>query len=162
MDHSPDNGSIGETRSVLQDWVMKLPLRHQGVLVTALRGCDLTPKNPLDSLERRLTAAIRGYTLNAFDSREIGKVNGSFMSLTIPDAPRTRISAFEHYPLHYVIHLLHAFEVIAYKHPEMQISTQFLLLYCRLVQGLHLNIETEQEMDKRLCEDRIATGELAS
>jgi hypothetical protein len=38
--------------SVLQDWVTELPLREQGTLLTSVRGCDLTPKYPLDSQER--------------------------------------------------------------------------------------------------------------
>ena len=46
-------------KSVLQNWVMALPLREQGTLLTAVRGCDLTPKFPLDSLERRLVGSIR-------------------------------------------------------------------------------------------------------
>lgn len=37
-------------RSVLRDWVMELPLREQGTLLTCIRGCDLTPKLPLHSL----------------------------------------------------------------------------------------------------------------
>ena len=32
--------------SVLQPWVMALPLRAQGTLLTGFRGCDLAPKNP--------------------------------------------------------------------------------------------------------------------
>jgi hypothetical protein len=43
-----------EFQSVLQDWVCNLPLRMQGTLLTAIRGCDLTPKLPLDSTERNL------------------------------------------------------------------------------------------------------------
>src|SRR5258706_71297 len=34
----------GTVTSVLQDWVMALPLREQGTLLTAVRGCDDEPK----------------------------------------------------------------------------------------------------------------------
>jgi hypothetical protein len=46
-------------RSVLQDWVMELQLREQGTLLTGIRGCDLTPKIPLDSTERQLVGFLR-------------------------------------------------------------------------------------------------------
>ena len=39
--------------SVLQDWVMKLPLRAQGTILTGIRGCDLA----LDGLYARIDAA---------------------------------------------------------------------------------------------------------
>ena len=50
--------------SVLQDWVMELPLREQGVLLTAVRGCDFEAKTWTStgiaySPGRRLTAFIR-------------------------------------------------------------------------------------------------------
>lgn len=59
-------------RSVLQDWVMELPLREQGTLLTIVRGCDLTPKLPLDSIERRLVGALRFAIMIPADPREVG------------------------------------------------------------------------------------------
>lgn len=70
--------------SVLKDWVMELPLRAQGTLLTGIRGCDLAPKNPCDinerygcstgesTPERHLAAYLRFCCLNTPDEREIG------------------------------------------------------------------------------------------
>jgi hypothetical protein len=64
-------------QSVLQDWVMHLPLREQGALVVGTRGCDEAPKLPLDSIERQLTAFLRYLVLVPADIREVG-IEGEF------------------------------------------------------------------------------------
>ncbi|BCM88759.1 hypothetical protein IAD21_00601 [Abditibacteriota bacterium] len=141
-------------KSVLKDWVMELPLREQGTLLTAIRGCDLTPKYPLDSPERTLTAFIRCATMNPFDAREIDAEPGCFMQTKIP--PKFKGSSLGHYPLHYVMHLLHAAQIIAYRCPDEQFSAQAQKVYLELVRSFHLNPETESQMTERLNEDRIA------
>lgn len=44
-------------KSVLQDWVMKLPLREQGTLLTVVRGCDRCIKS--DQVSRRVDSVAR-------------------------------------------------------------------------------------------------------
>lgn len=140
-------------QSVLKDWVCDLPLREQGTLLTAIRGCDLTPKYPLDSIERTITAFVRCAVMNPFDEREIDREPGCFMQTDLPE--NWRASAFGHYPLHYVMHLVHALEIIGYKSPEALFSFQAINAYCKFVKSFHLNPETEIQMNERLCEDRI-------
>lgn len=53
-------------------------------------------------------------------------------------------------PGHYMGHMMHAFEIVGYKHPEPAIKDYFSELYNRLAHAHHLWPETEQEMDKRL------------
>jgi flavin-dependent thymidylate synthase len=48
--------------SVLQDWVMKLPRRHQGVLLASVRGCDTAPK---DDPSKALARCYRGMIVPA-------------------------------------------------------------------------------------------------
>ncbi len=144
----------------LRDWVSKLPLRHQGVLIVATRGCDVAPKNPLDSTERQITAAIRYAIGNPFDQREVDSTPGCFM-LSYPPA-KMKLSSLEHYPLHYVIHLMHACEVIGYCHPSQETQSVWMNLYLKFCHGLHLNPETAEQMHSRLTEDRIVTGEIVS
>lgn len=143
--------------SVLQDWVCDLPLREQGTLLTAVRGCDLTPKLPLDSTERNLTAFIRCSIMNAFDEREIDAEVGCFMQSRI-DFAIFRPSQFGHYPQHYVSHLIHALEIIGYRCPFPQIMSDARKAYMAFVKSFHLNIETILQMEERLSTDRIATG----
>jgi hypothetical protein len=145
---------------VLQDWVIDLPLREQGTLLTAVRGCDLTPKYPLDSIERRLVGAIRWAFMNPADPREVGLEPGCFF---IPHVPLDwRASELGHYPLHWLSHIMHACEVIGYRHPDPQIRADFHAIYRMMVHSLHLNLETRDQMIVRLSEDRIATGTVVS
>ena len=151
--------------SVLQDWVMELPLREQSTLLTAVRGCDLAPKvrdtdgRVVNTTERHLTAYIRGSILTAADPREVG-MPGSFMRV---DAPRPfSASALGHYPLHWYTHTMHALEVIAYRHPDPYHREDALRLYLAMVENLHLRPERCSEMVERLSEDRIASGKAVS
>lgn len=51
-------------KSVLQDWVTELPgLRHQGVLISAVRGCDTAARH---SADKKLVRSLRCAVLNAF------------------------------------------------------------------------------------------------
>lgn len=143
--------------SVLKDWVMDLPLRQQGTLLTAVRGCDLTPKFPLDSIERNVTAFIRNSVMNAFDEREVDSEVGCFMQSRI-DFDKLKPSVFGQYPLHYVTHLIHALEIIAYQCPIALTSTDALYAYNKFVNSLHLNSETKIQMIQRLNQDRIKDG----
>lgn len=148
-----------QPRSVLQDWVMELPLREQGTLLTAIRGCDLTPKKPLDSFERQLVAAIRCHVMVAVDPRETDSEPGSFMQSKVPNG---KFSVLGHYPQHYVSHLLHAIEILGYRYPRPAIADSWYKLYRNFCHSLHVNPETEEQMTLRLSEDRIAKGEIVS
>jgi hypothetical protein len=149
--------------SVLRPWVMELSLREQGTLLTAIRGCDLTPKYPLDAPERRLVAAIRYAVLVPADEREVDAEPGTFMSRHIP--LDVKPSAFGHYPLHWVMHLVHTIEVLAYRHPtgrDDQRRGQWLQLYYKFVKSFHLAPECKPDFMVRMAEDRIASGEIVS
>jgi hypothetical protein len=150
--------------SVLQNWVMELPLREQGTLLTAVRGCDLEPKEwtadgVADSPGRRLTAWIRCAFMNPADPREID-VPGAFFQRR-PPAP-FHASAYGHLPLHWYTHVMHALEVIAYRHPVPGFAANALAMYVAMARGLHCYPETRDQMIERLSEDRIASGEVVS
>src|SRR4051812_47501502 len=112
-------------KSVLQDWVMELPLREQGTLLTCIRGCDLTPKVPLESIERQLVGFLRWCILNPADEREIG-ITGAFFH---DSCPVFKPSLLGHYPMHWVLHTVHSFEVIGYRHPNELIAKRADLIY---------------------------------
>lgn len=146
-------------RSVLQDWVMELPLREQGTLLTAVRGCDLTPKLPLDSAERVVVACIRGAFMVPADDREVDSEPGAFMSRQVPSF---KWSAFGHYPQHWVSHILHAIEVLAYRHPLGVARGQWMALYLSGCHSLHVHPETIDQFTVRMAEDRVASGTIVS
>lgn len=158
-------------KSVLQDWVMGLPLRAQGTILTGIRGCDLAPKMPdcIDerygcstgegSDERQLIAFYRWCVLNPADIREVD-IPGSFFQSKPP--MNWKPSQFGHYPLHWYTHLMHCFEVVGYCHPSLGTREVADGIYRRLVGSLHLYPETQDEMMERLTEDRIAAGTVVS
>jgi len=159
------------SKSVLQDWVMELPLRAQGTLLTGIRGCDLAPKGPPcidekfgcstgeDSAERQLTAFLRWCVMNPADEREVD-IKGAFFQSQPP--AEWKPSQFGHYPQHWYSHLMHCFEVVGYCHPNKFIGAMANSIYIRLVRNMHLSVETKEEMMERLTEDRIAQGNVVS
>ncbi len=147
-------------RSVLQDWVTELPLREQGTLLTCVRGCDLTPKLPLDSTARWLVGSLRYAFMVPADPREVDSEPGCFF---ISEPPTDwKASELGHYPWHWVSHVMHASEVIGWRHPDPLISFKFLAVYRKLVSSMHLTPETLDQFEARLSEDRILSGEIVS
>lgn len=151
-------------KSVLQDWAMELPLREQGTLLTAVRGCDDEPKQwtargIAESPGRRLTAWIRWCFMNPADVREVD-IPGAFFQSKAPDPFKP--SEFGHLPQHWYAHVMHALEVIGYRHPDGPVMYRARNLYDAMVANLHLVPEPKNRMIERLGEDRIATGTVVS
>lgn len=137
---------------ILQEWVAKLPLRHQGCLLGCIRGCDNVPK---EDPAKDLTRALRGvilYThcLNPEDA-------GSFIDHCTPEECWARIikfrKNFDHYPVHFVTHTMHAIQVIGYKHPDPKMAGAFRGGYIEMCRALHVRPEMGGEMERRLTAD---------
>jgi hypothetical protein len=139
--------------SVLKPWVEQLGLRHQGVLMACVRGCDSVPKeDPTKALARCFRATI----LQSFDPNPT-----SFIENVDDTVLRERMVAVlknhDHYPIHYLLHLMHGAEIIGYKWPgSAAICWQWF--YEKLAACFHLHPETEEELDTRLgaCEAKFA------
>lgn len=155
-------GKGGVVNSVLQDWVMVLPRREQGTLLTCVRGCDLTPKMPLDSTERRLVSALRYAFMRPYDIREVDFEPGSFFSSEPPHPSTWKASSLGHYPLHWFSHIMHSSEILGYRHPDIKIAFLWECIYIKLAESLHLRPETKDAMIARLSEDRIVNGSVVS
>lgn len=151
--------------SVLQPWVMDLPLREQGTLLTAVRGCDFEAKvwsstGVAYSPGRRLTAFIRWCFMVPADIREVDYEEGAFFR-SEPPSP-FKPSEFGHLPQHWYAHAMHALEIIAYKHEDGNIAEKAGSLYLAMVENLHLVPESYTHMMHRLSEDRIKAGTVTS
>lgn len=149
--------------SVLQDWVMELPLREQGTLLTGIRGCDVVAKPAKgedEPPERQLVAFLRFCVMNPADPREVG-IPGSFFQ---PQPPQGwKASQLGHYPQHWYSHLMHCYEVVAYRHPDrVLIAPAAYDVYLKLVRNMHLEPESFGQMRNRLSEDRIAARTVVS
>lgn len=160
-DLTGDAKPFAESTPVMRAWTTKQPLRHQGVLVAGIRGCDGAPKH---DPSKHVSRMIRRAVLNPADERET-RSRGGFFGFDA-ELLETNLHAFldslDQYPLHYVMHLCHAAEVIGYKHPDREFRTFFLLVYQGMVHKFHMTPETESDMDARLCYDRVAAGTVES
>jgi hypothetical protein len=140
--------------SIVQDWAANLGLRHQGVLVSAVRGCDSVPReDPM----KQLTRFYRTCLLKAHcgDARKAA----SFM-LHVDHASefdaiaKPVLKSLDHYPIHYLLHFMHAVQIMGYKMPAENLARYWWQgFYNDLCRKLHVNPETEQQLDERLDAD---------
>lgn len=149
-----------ELTGVIRMWLHALPLRFQGVLVTAIRGCDGAPK---EDPSKALSSMVRRAILNPADPRETLNERGFFgyspkrLSRELPEF----LHSLDQYPLHYVMHLMHASEVIGYLHPSAPMRRFFVLVYRVFCHKFHVNPETIDQLTERLTLDRVAAGTTA-
>lgn len=144
MGKEQDN-SVGKN-GILKEWVTKLGLRHQGILVSAIRGGDTNPK---EDYTKNLLRAYRNEVLVSFDdnpSRFIEKVTPRVLEERMSHV----LDSFDHYPLHFILHIVYAAEVIGYKHYDEHTRRMWRQFYETFVYKIHMNVETEEQMDERL------------
>jgi hypothetical protein len=151
-------GAEPPTRSILKDWVTRLGLRYQGVLLTAVRGCDNAPK---EDASKDFSRMYRGMILNTHCADPLKAL--SFIQ--VYDNPQKEVEIFtafrkdlDHYPHHFVMHLVHAIEIIGYKHSDLETRYRWNSFYYRLCKGLHTSPESEAELALRLEADEEAFG----
>lgn len=155
-------------KSILQDWVTNLGIKHQGVLISAVRGCDTANKfDASKEVVRYMRSAILnahcGDASKAKSFIEVPKDENSFLN-----AMRRYFREYDSLPTHYVIHLAHAAEIIGYHHPGLNRDTSskiedihgfmWLDFYRTFCDKLHLNVETKEQLDRRLNADEDTFG----
>lgn len=138
------------TESVVKSWIADIPFKMQVVLLSALRGCDGIPK---EDISKQITRAFRSVLL--FPAVTNHNDPNMFMSVD-PDLDK-HIAYFsqhlDHYPNHFVTHLIHAFEIVGYKHPDLDVRNLWFAGYKACAEGMHLRIEAEHSLDERLSGD---------
>lgn len=164
------------SRPVTQDWTHSLTLMQQSVLLTAVRGPDGLPK--YGGCKMLLRWYRRCILISSFFQRvlvdPIESDGGSFLGSSLssdanlaadeppldpwPDRMQTHVNQYlrelDAIPHHFQMHLLHAVEIIGYKHPDTETRDFWHKVYLRLVNDMHVHPETESEMDKRLGDSR--------
>lgn len=127
---------------VQKPWVFQLPFRMQTVLMSATRGADGVPK---EDKSKVLVRGLRELLYNNADP------TSSFMKVELTEA---QVEAFasdiDHYHVHFLMHLTHAVEIVGYKHPDDLVRARWIAIYKRICKSLHLNFETENQLDVRL------------
>lgn len=155
--------------SVLQPWVEALPLMQQTTLLTAIRGPDGNPKYAVPKMLLRwyrrcvLISALDGVVLDTpFDERggsftgpsNIGIVGVTHWRYAMIKHVTDYIRELDGIPAHFQRHFMHAIQILGYKHPDEAIREFWHGTYQRLVNELHLQPESELDMDARLSDNQ--------
>jgi hypothetical protein len=72
----------------------------------------------------------------------------------LDDSAGEYLKHLDEVPHHYQLHFMHAVEIVGYKHPDRDIASWFYNLYVRIVADMHLQPETEEQLDFRLGDSR--------
>ncbi len=139
--------------SVLQPWVEGLTFMMQSVLITAVRSPDTLYKDhPAKVLMRWYRRCV---LYSAFEHRILETPaepgGGSFTGpINESAAKQEYFQRLDELPLHFHLHLVHAAEILGYKHPRERVRVWWVSFYRAAVNDMHLNMETEAELDFRL------------
>lgn len=155
-----------KNKSVLQEWVVGIPMMQQTVLLTAIRGPDGLPKYGCVKMLLRwfrrcvLLSAMDGCTLSdPFDknggsftgpSFSAGNLQNTGWESNMDEIVGEYLKTLDAIPHHFQLHFLHAVEILGYKHPDKRIGAWWIAVYRRLVNDMHLHCESMEEMDWRL------------
>ena len=136
-------------RSVLQDWVMCLGLRMQGSLLTSIRGCDTAEK---DDDSKAVQRAFRCAVLVPFcgDPRKAKTFIEHFDDEKLCEVLGHFVRSHDHYPHHFVMHLVHSAEIVGYYHPDPLVRERWEQFYRTMVGKFHLQPETQSKLEERL------------
>lgn len=142
-------------RSVVQAWVSQLSMMQQTVLLTAIRGPDGVEKeHPAKGVLRWyrrciLLSAMDGKVLKTPDAPGGGSFTGP-AAWKMEDIAIGYLKRCDEIPHHFFMHLMHAAQILGYKHPDVDTRAWWRVFYFHCVTALHLEPELEADMDARL------------
>lgn len=129
--------------SVVREWMSELSLKQQTVVLAALRGCDGVSK---EDPSKKISRILRGCVL-----KNAATPNTKFLTRNLDTTVIDRFREdIDRYPIHYVLHLVHAAEILGYFHPDEAIRTYWNSFYHQMVNTFHFNPETRSENIYRL------------
>lgn len=153
-------------RPVTQDWVHSLTMMQQTVLMTAVRGPDGVPKYGATKMLLRwyrrcvLFCALEHAVISDPRDPRGGSFTGPSLDGSVDDPPDWEVAMdgvvggvlkeVDGLPHHFLLHLIHAAEIVGYKHPDGKIRAWWRRVYRRFVDSFHMHAEAEAEMDHRL------------
>lgn len=140
-------------KSVVRTWLEEnCTWKQQTVLLASFRGCDGLPKH---DASKTFTRKMRTTLLNNADASSTFMGDGVELSIGNKEQIDNffidcSIGSLDAYPVHWLMHLLQAAEIVAYKCPIPSTSEYWKYFYLTGVNALHLNPETEEQLDSRL------------
>lgn len=150
-------GMNKDGRSTFQDWVLRLPFMQQAVLAAGIRAMDGWEK--LHGGKHMMRWFRRAAMISSFEGYPLltpyGAGGGSFTGsaptgLSMQAIADMFLNSRDAMELHYFAHMMHAFQIVAYKHSDAGIRGYFYYVYERMAHSLHLWPESQEHMDKRL------------
>ena len=157
---------------ILHDWLGKLPFQQQALLMTAMRGPDGCPKN---NSAKDIVRFLRGVCLKPAAEMNITKndpndfmwfayemqVNDFFNEDKEVNKFLPPVNVFynsmamfwddhDAYPHHFIMHLLHSAEVVAYEHPSREMREYWQMFYLKGCEAFHMNAERSEQMNQGL------------
>jgi hypothetical protein len=139
------SGNPTQNMSVLQNWLVGLPLRMQSTLVLGLRG----PDGDTCPYIKEWTRWLRGVTFKPGNPDNVRQ----FMHMDLPVLMVEKGPlAYELYraPQHYYSHLMHSIQVVAMRHPDPNIADHARQMYVAMAEAMHLSAETHDDFEARL------------
>ncbi len=137
-------------KSVVKPWVSELSWKQQTVLFCALRGPDIGGSPEV----KRMVRWIRSVILENAAPHKTFMKEVDFPN--VAQLAEEKPLVFDMLPTHFLGHLMHAFQVIAYLHPEQKVCSvgdKARGAYKHMCEYLHVNPETKQEMITRLTDE---------
>jgi len=140
----------------MQKWVESVTLMQQTVLVTAIRGADTLPKDHLSKYLLRwyrrcvLVSAFDRCTLDDPHDPRGGSFMGPIGEPSLDQLASTYLRSVDELPFHFHMHLVHAAEIVGYKHPNPKTRDWWHSFYLAAVRDMHLHPESESDLDSRL------------
>lgn len=143
--------------SVQPEWCRELTIQQQSVLFLAARGPDnISKSHPCKEVVRAYRGSVLvdaklgvpcpwGHHLNSFVSMKLFAYEYNWG--LVVDAYFEEVDGIPH---HYHMHLMHGAEILGYKHPDVRYRQRWLDFYKRCCADMHVNPETEQQLDDRL------------
>lgn len=174
--------TLKHRKCVTQEWTHSLTCMQQSVLLSAIRGPDGVAKyhsvkylirwfrrctllQALDHVVLTDPYDIRGgsFTGPSFTTSEDVRLQSNYSwERRMRELVDLYLQSTDEMPHHFQLHFMHAVEILGYKHPDLRIRGWWYSLYIILVQDLHLQPETEGQLDYRLGDDEAAWRDTSS
>lgn len=142
--------------SVLQPWLEEIPIRMQSTLLLGLRGAD-THSCP--------NVKVIGRWLRNLSFKPGNPENMMGFMAKLEEVPEmieeksALAKELEFCSQHFYSHLMHALEVVAYRHPRADINHRAFSLYFSMCNLMHLPIEKREDFEYRLKTIEWPTGQ---
>lgn len=138
------HGEVSKNRSVMKDWTTMLSWKAQTVLISSIRGCDAVGKN---DISKKIIRKLRATVLN-----NAGPEGAEFITSDITESELYDFSKnIDAYPVHFLLHLIHACEIIGYEYYEDEDVQKFFMdFYHMMVSSFHMEPESREKMHERL------------